>query len=365
MPTALARPWPSGPVVVSMPMSTRAPDGRRCASRAGGSSCSSSMRQRVAGQVQHANTAASSRGRSTARSGRDRTSAGCPGCASGSRSTALRRCPPCPSACPDGRNWPAAPHPCSGRGWRWRAPRAAWASRKRTAPWSGQSGVALYSAIAPPIILGSNAPGRTTVVFTSESVSEGHPDKVADQISDAVLDAMLAQDPKRARRLRDAGQDRRRGRRRRGHDPAPGSTSRSWCAASSATSATPRPTSASTARTCGVINVIGKQSPDIALGVDRANPRGTGRRRPGPDVRLRDRTRPTCSCRRRSTTRTGWSSARPRSRKGEFEAALAAARREEPGHLRYEDDKPVGIDAVVLSTQHAPGRPARRTCAKR
>ena len=34
-----------------------------------------------------------------------------------------------------------------------------------------------------------------TSVFTSESVSEGHPDKVADQISDAVLDAMLAQDP--------------------------------------------------------------------------------------------------------------------------------------------------------------------------
>ena len=33
-------------------------------------------------------------------------------------------------------------------------------------------------------------------LFTSESVSEGHPDKVADQISDAVLDAMLAQDKK-------------------------------------------------------------------------------------------------------------------------------------------------------------------------
>ena len=32
-------------------------------------------------------------------------------------------------------------------------------------------------------------------VFTSESVSEGHPDKMADQISDAVLDAMLEQDP--------------------------------------------------------------------------------------------------------------------------------------------------------------------------
>ena len=32
-------------------------------------------------------------------------------------------------------------------------------------------------------------------VFTSESVSEGHPDKVCDQISDAILDACLAQDP--------------------------------------------------------------------------------------------------------------------------------------------------------------------------
>lgn len=34
------------------------------------------------------------------------------------------------------------------------------------------------------------------LTFTSESVSEGHPDKMADQISDAILDAMLAQDPK-------------------------------------------------------------------------------------------------------------------------------------------------------------------------
>ena len=33
------------------------------------------------------------------------------------------------------------------------------------------------------------------VLFTSESVTEGHPDKMCDQISDAVLDALLAQDP--------------------------------------------------------------------------------------------------------------------------------------------------------------------------
>lgn len=32
-------------------------------------------------------------------------------------------------------------------------------------------------------------------LFTSESVTEGHPDKIADQISDAVLDAILEQDP--------------------------------------------------------------------------------------------------------------------------------------------------------------------------
>ena len=33
------------------------------------------------------------------------------------------------------------------------------------------------------------------LIFTSESVTEGHPDKICDQISDAVLDALMAQDP--------------------------------------------------------------------------------------------------------------------------------------------------------------------------
>ncbi|MBI3775222.1 MAG: methionine adenosyltransferase, partial [Gammaproteobacteria bacterium] len=36
----------------------------------------------------------------------------------------------------------------------------------------------------------------TAHLFTSESVSEGHPDKVADQVSDAILDAIIAEDPK-------------------------------------------------------------------------------------------------------------------------------------------------------------------------
>ena len=38
--------------------------------------------------------------------------------------------------------------------------------------------------------------GMREFLFTSESVTEGHPDKVADQISDSVLDAILKEDPK-------------------------------------------------------------------------------------------------------------------------------------------------------------------------
>ena len=38
-------------------------------------------------------------------------------------------------------------------------------------------------------------------LFTSESVTEGHPDKIADQISDGILDALLTQDPRSASRM--------------------------------------------------------------------------------------------------------------------------------------------------------------------
>src|SRR5260370_7809572 len=42
---------------------------------------------------------------------------------------------------------------------------------------------------------GTKTMAREEYLFTSESVTEGHPDKIADQISDAVLDAIVAQDP--------------------------------------------------------------------------------------------------------------------------------------------------------------------------
>ena len=55
-------------------------------------------------------------------------------------------------------------------------------------------------------------------LFTSESVTEGHPDKICDQISDSILDAILDRRPARPRRRRDARHDRSRPRRRRGVD---------------------------------------------------------------------------------------------------------------------------------------------------
>ena len=97
-------------------------------------------------------------------------------------------------------------------------------------------------------------------VFTSESVTEGHPDKVADQISDAVLDAILARRPRGPGGVRDAGHDRAwrwwpaRSR------PTPTCTSPTWCARRSSASATPTRPTGSTA------------------GPARCSPRSTGSR---------------------------------------------------------------------------------------
>src|SRR5712672_894335 len=85
----------------------------------------------------------------------------------------------------------------------------------------------------------------SSYLFTSESVSEGHPDKVADQISDAVLDAIIAQD-KRAR------------------------------VACETMVKTGVAIVAGEVATSGVLNLIGKQSPDINQGVDRKNPEEQG-----------------------------------------------------------------------------------------
>ena len=134
-------------------------------------------------------------------------------------------------------------------------------------------------------------------LFTSESVTEGHPDKIADQISDTILDALLREDPTSrvavetlittglvhvagevttkayapiAQLVRDKILEIGYDSSKKGFDGA----------------------------SCGVSVSIGSQSPDIAQGVDtayeqrvegrRGRARQAGRRRPGPDVRLRD-----------------------------------------------------------------------------
>ena len=83
-------------------------------------------------------------------------------------------------------------------------------------------------------------------LFTSESVSMGHPDKLADQISDGILDALLAQDPMSrvaCETLVTTGLARAG---RRDHDQGHGRLRRRSSAKSSATSATPTTTWAST-----------------------------------------------------------------------------------------------------------------------
>ena len=123
--------------------------------------------------------------------------------------------------------------------------------------------------------------------FTSESVTEGHPDKVADQISDAVLDTLLAQDSEAhvaCETLVTTGMAVIAGEiSTRGYADLPkvvrdtikniGYNSSEmgfdW-------------------QTCAVISSIDHQSGDIAQGVDREHQaRRSGRRRPGHDVRLR------------------------------------------------------------------------------
>ena len=188
-------------------------------------------------------------------------------------------------------------------------------------------------------------------IFTSESVSEGHPDKMADQISDAVLDAIIADDPHARVAVETmvktgmaivAGEVRtstyveledivRQVILDIGYD----SSDVGFDGA-----------------TCAVLNGIGKQSADIAVGVDEAENKeqGAGDQglmfgyatnetdtlMPAPiyfSHRLVER-----QAELRKSGRLGW--LRP-------DAKSQVT-------LRYEDGKPVAVDAVVLSTQHAP-----------
>ena len=112
-------------------------------------------------------------------------------------------------------------------------------------------------------------------LFTSESVSEGHPDKIADQISDAVLDAILTQDPK-ARVACETYV-------KTGMVMVGGEiTTSAWVDIEEITRRTVRDIGyvhsdmGFDADSCAILNAIGKQSPDINQGVDREDPRDLG-----------------------------------------------------------------------------------------
>src|SRR5580693_7301121 len=110
---------------------------------------------------------------------------------------------------------------------------------------------------------------RTKHLFTSESVTMGHPDKVADQISDAVLDAILAQDPRSrvaVETLVTTGQVVLAGE----------VTTEAYVDAAAVARKTIaeigyiHPDIGFDAHNCGVLTAIHSQSPDIARGVDKA-----------------------------------------------------------------------------------------------
>ena len=188
-------------------------------------------------------------------------------------------------------------------------------------------------------------------LFSSESVSEGHPDKMADQVSDAVLDAILAED-KHARVACETLFK----------------TGMVLIAGEITTTAKPdyeklmRQTikdigySSSEMgfdwETCAVITALGVQSPDINQGVDRSRPEDQGAGDQG--LMFGYATNETDVLMPAPITYAH----RLMHRQSEMRrrGVLSWLRPDAKSQVtfQYRDGKPVGIDAVVLSTQHAP-----------
>lgn len=186
-------------------------------------------------------------------------------------------------------------------------------------------------------------------IFTSESVSGGHPDKLADQISDAVLDALLEQDPRSrvaCETLVKTGMVLLAGE----------ITSNAEVDIEPLVRKTvceigyDNPECGFDGKTCAVLTGLGKQSGDIAMGVDESDAREQGAGDQGlmfgyacsdTDVLMPAPITYSHRLVRRQHEVL---------KSGELDWLQPDAKSQVT--LRYEDHKPVGIEAVVLSTQH-------------
>ena len=189
----------------------------------------------------------------------------------------------------------------------------------------------------------------TSRLFTSESVSEGHPDKIADQISDAVLDAILTLDPK-ARVACETFV-------KTGMVLVGGEiNTKAWVDIEELTRKTVKDIGYTHSdmgfdgESCAVLNAIGKQSSDINQGVDRESPEEQGAGDQGlmfgyasneTDVLM---PAPITYSHRLVQQQA-------QLRKSGKLAWLRPDAKSQVTFV-YENDKPVAIDAVVLSTQH-------------
>ncbi|TAL75229.1 MAG: methionine adenosyltransferase [Rhodanobacter sp.] len=191
-------------------------------------------------------------------------------------------------------------------------------------------------------------------LFTSESVSEGHPDKVADQISDAVLDAIIAQDP-RARVACETMV-------KTGVAIVAGEiTTNAWIDLEAITRKVILDIGYNSSdvgfdgATCGVINLIGKQSPNINQGVDRKKPEEQGAGDQGLMFGYAtNETQDYMPAAIYYSHRLVERQAKVRKQKNSPLPWLRPDAKSQVT-LRYENGVATAIDAVVLSTQHAPG----------
>ncbi|MFU2080043.1 methionine adenosyltransferase [Avibacterium avium] len=190
----------------------------------------------------------------------------------------------------------------------------------------------------------------SSYLFTSESVSEGHPDKIADQISDAVLDEILKQDPK-ARVACETYV-------KTGMALVGGEiTTSAWVDIENLTRQVicdigyKHSDMGFDGHSCAVLNAIGKQSSDINQGVDRESPLDQGAGDQG--IMFGYATNETEVLMPAAITYAHRLMERQAQVRKDGTLPWLRPDAKSQVTLKYENDKIVGIDAVVLSTQHA------------